>query len=168
VELQKDLKLEVRILPCRDLPATAWYPPRQRYRAEALLADLDRTPSPDKVLGLTRSDISTPLHGAPDWGIFGLGTVGGHACVVSLHRLGRGPRGADFLEARLHKVALHELGHTFGLVHCSVPGCVMGDAEGRLDTVDRSGAAFCPACRRLLDVRLAAEAHRRIPSPASP
>jgi archaemetzincin len=152
--LRSRLGQEVSILAPRPLPASAWYAPRGRYRAETLVADLAAAPGPcPRIVGITQADISTTLHGYPDWGIFGLGSLGGRACVISLYRLGRGPHGAELLEGRLQKVAVHELGHTYGLPHCPARGCVMEDAAGRIATVDQGGIAFCQACQRHLDAQ---------------
>lgn len=141
---------KVAMLPARPLPKEAWYGPRKRYRADALLDDLSAK-SPEKypvVVGLTAKDISTTKGEHEDWGIFGLGQVDGRVCVVSTFRLGA--RGADEarLRERLRKVAIHECGHVMGLPHCSAPGCVMADAEGTIDTVDGETGAFCEECRK--------------------
>ena len=50
------------------------------------------------------------------------------------------------LTARLQKECLHELGHTFGLAHCTDGTCVMSRSNSVLD-VDRKGATFCRDCR---------------------
>ncbi|MCU0849449.1 MAG: hypothetical protein MUD12_16325 [Spirochaetes bacterium] len=140
------VRVEVRTpLP---LPRPAYYDKAKRYRAEKLLDFLESLDGCDKIIGLTSADISTTKGSIPDWGIFGLGTMGGRACVVSTFRLGRGnvPRG-HFL-ARLVKVANHELGHTFGLDHCPVKGCLMEDAKGTIRTVDGESGAPCAGCRK--------------------
>ena len=48
--------------------------------------------------------------------------------------------------ARLAKEAAHELGHTFGLLHCERPGCVMRRSASLLD-VDRKGGELCHDCQ---------------------
>ena len=54
-------RVEVEVLPLRGLPASAYYKPRARYRAEKLLDWLEKeTPAGiTKVIGITTSDIST-------------------------------------------------------------------------------------------------------------
>ena len=99
-----------------------------------------------RVVGLTASDISTTKRRHKDWGIFGLGTIGGPTCVVSRYRLGAGRASRKKRNVRLAKVALHELGHTLGLEHCPEVGCLMEDGKGTIRTVDRE-TDFCPACR---------------------
>ena len=53
--------------------------------------------------------------------------------------------GPAFDPERLAKEALHELGHTFGLVHCRQSWCVM--AASRLpEEIDLKDLQFCDAC----------------------
>jgi archaemetzincin len=144
------------IQPITELPKMAWYPPRNRYRAERLLVFLDsiRNDSCTKILGLTSKDISTAKGEYVDWGIFGLGELGGPTCVVSSFRLRKGsPNQAIFLR-RLLEVINHELGHTFGLDHCPHTGCIMEDAGGTIKTVDNSSGRLCDACKKLLQINL--------------
>ena len=61
------------------------------------------------------------------------------------------------MELRAMKEALHELGHTFGLVHCPVPSCIMTLAND-IQHVDRKNIEFCGGCAVLFtDARRAAE-----------
>ena len=147
--LAKVFGREVTILPEKPMPKAAWYAPRSRYRAEKLLDELasGTDTKPRLVLGLTAKDISTTKGEHEDWGIFGLGEVGGRVCVVSTYRLSA--RGADekLLRERLVKVAIHEAGHVMGLEHCPNPGCVMRDAEASIATVDAESDGFCDSCK---------------------
>lgn len=144
--------VEVKILPALDLPGEAYYKPRARYRAEKLLDFLLGLPhgGAAKVVGVTEKDISTTKGEHVDWGIFGLGMLGGRACVVSTFRLKKGNASREIFLQRLVKVSNHELGHTLGLSHCTTPACLMEDAAGTIATVDRETGELCPACRALL------------------
>lgn len=146
--IRERFDVDVVVLPERALPAAAYYRPRDRYRAERLLEALEREASGRyvKVVGLTARDISTSTEEQADWGVFGLGDLGGETCVVSTYRLGRGGASEALLEDRLVKAVNHELGHTFGADHCPVHGCLMADAEGTIRTVDTGTGRFCPAC----------------------
>src|SRR5690606_16536482 len=116
---------EVVVLPVVDLPKMAYteirYP---RYRADSLLQWTDDH-KPDSIaiiLGLTNQDISITKYKAgtkeikdPEWmykdfGIFGLGRVGGSTCVVSSNRLKSGVSDRTFY-IRLTRIACHEVGH---------------------------------------------------------
>ncbi|HYA03016.1 MAG TPA: hypothetical protein VEI04_07860, partial [Syntrophobacteria bacterium] len=91
--------------------------------------------------------------------VFGEAQLGGRAAVVSLHRLrgqedgGRVP--PDTLYERAAKVAVHELAHTFALVHCKQPDCVMRASHG-IGDLDCTPLFFCEYCKAFLG-----EAYRR-------
>lgn len=138
----------VVILPEKPLPKAAWYKPRDRYKADALLDALaeGKPANCDRVLGLTARDISVTNDEGNDWGIFGLGRLGGSACVVSTSRLRAGKADEKRFSDRLVKVVNHELGHTFGVDHCPEKGCLMQAAEGKIATVDAESGKPCAAC----------------------
>ncbi|MGV8039569.1 MAG: hypothetical protein AB2L07_05675 [Thermoanaerobaculaceae bacterium] len=143
--------VEVKVAPGMPLPSSAWYEPRQRYRADRLLEALAGVaPEADRVVGITTSDISVTKGTHPDWGIFGLASLGGRTCVVSTFRLRRGPASRELLLERLRKVVRHELGHTWGLEHCPTPHCLMQDCEGTVRTVDGEPGLLCARCREAL------------------
>ena len=126
------------------LPSLAFYPKRNRYRADSLIHFLDRMTLDGQItIGLTSKDISTTKGDIPDWGVMGLGFCPGKACVVSAFRLSKGQ-----MHEQLFKVALHELGHTEGLPHCPVRTCFMRDAEGRNPINEEK--EFCPKCKAML------------------
>ena len=143
--IEEMYQFEIEVLPQRDLPDFAYTAPRNRYRAALLLEDLERLGAPtSKVLGLTNTDISVTSGQINDWGIFGFGSVGGKPSVVSGYRLKRDGADRTLYEARLRKVAKHELGHTLGLDHCDEEGCLMQDAGGKIATIDKLCALVVP------------------------
>jgi archaemetzincin len=144
-------QLELRVLPRVELPRSAYYPPRRRYRAERLLTFLERNgpKDADRILGLTAVDISTSKGKHYDWGILGLATIGGRTSVLSSFRCKRGTTTEAQVRARLGKVAVHEVGHTLGLQHCPTHGCLMEDARGTVTTTDRE-YDLCGRCRQRL------------------
>jgi archaemetzincin len=154
--LERELAVEVRRHDPVPLPQSAWYAPRKRYRADALLDHLaallpDGAPETTRMLGLTEVDISTTKEPYEDWGIFGLGQMPGRTAVVSMFRLERKARDREHLRFRVSIVALHEAGHTFGLDHCGEPHCPMQDAEGSIANTDSSNEALGPECRAEID-----------------
>ncbi len=145
--LERIYVVKIEVLPVRELAASAFYKPRQRYRADKLLDWLDSNAPANftKTVGLAAADISTTKGEVFDWGVFGLGTVGGRPCVISTFRLGRSVSREKLL-LRTQRVTAHEVGHTFGLEHCPTPGCMMSDAEGKISTVDEETGRLCERC----------------------
>jgi archaemetzincin len=143
--------LDVRMLARSELPRSAHYPKRARYRAEKLLDFLvGRMPNDGyRVLGLTGVDISTTKGKIQDWGILGLATLDGAACVLSSFRTKRKAKNVLHARIRLGKTAVHEIGHTFGLPHCPNKGCLMEDGRGSVLTTDRE-YDLCAGCRTRL------------------
>ncbi len=62
------------------------------------------------------------------------------------------PRGPDFRKViltRSLKIMSHEIGHMFGLEHCTYYACVMNGASDLIET-DRHPLHLCPVCLRKL------------------
>ncbi|HEY8376909.1 MAG TPA: matrixin family metalloprotease, partial [Nannocystis sp.] len=164
--LERTYQVEVQRAAAVPLPKSAWYAPRKRYRADALLSYLgalvkDR-PRGTRVLGLTSVDISTSKGKFADWGVFGLGEVGGTAAVVSGYRLWRKTKEPAKIAWRVTTTAVHEVGHVLGLDHCEEPRCVMLDAEGGIANTDGSSGAPGPACRAELEARAPLQPRARL------
>ncbi len=153
--LRRELGVDVRRHGVEPLPRSAYYAPRRRYRADRLLEHLltftDGQPPETRFLGLTRKDISTTKGKHHDWGIFGLGYTPGRAAVVSSYRLRRGARDRKQIRFRVANTALHEVGHMFGLPHCSEARCPMRDAHGSIASTDDSRGQLGPRCQARLD-----------------
>jgi archaemetzincin len=142
---------QIKVLPRVDLPEQAYYAPRRRYRAEKILPFLlEKLPSDgDRILGLTGVDISTDKGSIKDWGILGLANLGGKECIISAFRCYGRAREGTHARILLAKVAVHEVGHTLGLDHCTTKGCLMEDAGGLVRTCDRE-YDICTHCRSML------------------
>lgn len=145
----------VEVLPAKPLPKIAYYKPRDRYKADAILDEIcNQEPAhAHRILALTTRDISTTTEEADDWGIMGLGQIDGRACVVSTFRLRKGKADDALFHARLVKVVNHELGHTWGLGHCGVAGCLMQDANGKIATMDAESGKPCEKCSDKLPLK---------------
>jgi archaemetzincin len=147
--LGRELSVQVQREAPIELPRSAYFPARGRYRADRLLDFLrPRARAPvNRVLGVTEVDISTTAHGHADWGVLGLGDLPGPACVISMFRCRRNARDAAQVAFRMVTTCVHEVGHTLGLDHCPDERCLMTDARGTVATVDRSSGRLCQACR---------------------
>jgi archaemetzincin len=98
-----------------------------------------------RVVGVARHDLFIPILTY----VFGEAALGGSVAVVSYHRFRNELYGLPpdklLMMNRLEKVAIHELGHTLGLVHCSLQYCVM-HAASYVEELDLKGSEFCPFC----------------------
>lgn len=139
------------IAESQPLPKKAYYPPRQRYRAEKLLEYLHTLlpQGAERIIGLTSVDISTTKGAVFDWGIMGLATIEGQVSVLSSFRCRRKVHTVEQGTIRFGKVAVHEMGHSLGLDHCKTQGCIMHDGEGSATTVDGE-YDLCARCRTAL------------------
>jgi archaemetzincin len=138
------VKLESK---CLTLPKSAFYAPRKRYLAYTILKEQYKVcPKGDYVIGLTDKDISMNRLSKGkqvNWGIMGLTDyIGGHSCVISSYRVKN--------KEDLPYLMLHELGHAFGLKHCTNK-CLMQDAQGK----NKFGylRTFCPLCKATLKAK---------------
>lgn len=86
--------------------------------------------------------------------VFGEAQLNGNNAIVSLCRLHEefysGKTNNELLFERTMKEVYHELGHTFGLVHCRDWGCVMHASAG-IAEVDIKGSYFCDECSKKLN-----------------
>jgi archaemetzincin len=120
---------------------------RNQYGSIPVLEMLSRRSPADalKLLAVTERDLFIPVLTF----VFGHAQLGGRVAVISLARLrqefyGLAPDREVFLE-RASKEALHETGHTFGLVHCVERRCAMSLSTS-IRQIDLKDAVFCPSC----------------------
>jgi archaemetzincin len=145
-ELQKRLLVKITIGPSAQLPSSAYYKKRQRYIADSLLVFLkDRKGNRfEKIIGVTASDISTKKESHANWGIMGLGYCPGKSCVISSYWVKRTSKNKQHYINRMVILAMHELGHTYSLPHCSNDPCIMRDADGKMNL--DNGESYCNDC----------------------
>lgn len=145
-------RLPIALAPARDRA-------RGQYDSSHLLRQLIAAAPADacKVLGVVNVDLFVPVLTF----VFGEAQLGGIAAVVSMHRLHdtctRQSGDRALMCQRLVKEAIHELGHTFGLVHCDMPGCVMNTST-RVAGIDRKSRDLCVRCRQRVRTDVDAQA----------
>jgi archaemetzincin len=121
---------------------------RGQYQSHAILGEVQGyavKTGLNRVLGVVDADISVPELNF----VFGEAACPGKAALISLWRLkpefyGEAPNKELFLK-RAVKEAVHEVGHTLGLGHCSRVSCVMHFSNSISDT-DIKQSVFCDRC----------------------
>jgi len=144
-----------KILKKIDIPEQTFDSKRSQYSSTQILKNiLELTPeNAIKIIGLTSADLYIPVLTF----VFGQAQLNGKASLVSVHRLrqeyyGLPPNDSILLE-RLGKEAVHELGHTFGMVHCWDKRCVMHFSNS-IREIDVKEDKFCESCSRILSSKL--------------
>lgn len=143
--------VQTRLETPLDLQANWCNPDRSQYQSTRILESLSRLArhiGVDKLLGVTEVDLYVPSLNF----VFGEAECPGDVAVISIFRLdpkfyGQGNGALVFRRAL--KEAVHELGHTFGLVHCRNSSCVMSFSNSIYDT-DRKRERFCNRCSELV------------------
>jgi archaemetzincin len=101
----------------------------------------------EKILGIVDHDLYVPELN------FVFGEASRNVAVISLTRLRQIfyhlPEDRNLFHQRVLTEAVHELGHTYGLVHCENSRCVMFFSNSLMET-DRKGSEFCQKCKSKL------------------
>lgn len=130
------------------LPAKHYNKERNRYLGTGLFDELSKHRHGDAVIGLTDYVIFKPNDLSQTYGIMGVSPVGTYKCVVS----SKIPSSSKEQSAdNFVKLALHELGHAFGLNHCPDQHCYMVDAEHKMKFPKTTG--FCQSCKTKLNAK---------------
>jgi len=128
-------------------------PNRRQYNGNTLLKLVDSISFPDsiKTIGLFNVDLFIPILTF----IFGQAFLNGGTGIASLYRFSNERYGMtgdnQFLVDRFKKEVIHELGHTFGLIHCHTPTCVMRSST-YVEDIDQKEQHFCINCRAELEM----------------
>ena len=140
----------------RALPAPAYDGPRKQYDASAVIDSISRditlALTNERAVVMTGADLYVPgadfVYGAAD------GKKG--VAIVSLARLRNEFRGLKpddrLLRQRALKVALRQLGRSWGMQDCPAAKCVMNGSD-RIEDIDRKRETFCYRCSALVERR---------------
>jgi archaemetzincin len=144
------------ILENIDIPSRAFDSKRNQYSSTEILKKIvDSAPNDTlKILGVTDVDLFIPVLTF----VFGQAQLNGIASIISLHRLRQEyyglPANDSLFMERAIKEAVHEIGHTFGMVHCPDNRCVMYFSNS-VRNVDMKTDNFCNGCLKLLAPKIA-------------
>jgi archaemetzincin len=125
---------------------------RRQYNGSMLLKQVNAMFLPDsiKILGLFNVDLFIPILTF----IFGQAFLGGRSGIASIYRLSNERYGINedkvLLTERFKKEVIHELGHTFELIHCYNPACVMRSST-YVEDIDQKKQFLCHSCRAELE-----------------
>jgi len=139
--------LPIRRLPKLSVPEIAYDSKRKQYQSIEIMKMLAQAAprGAHRVLGVTGVDLAIPMLSF----LFGQAQLDGRIALVSLCRLRQEfyglPTDNRALRERTVKEVLHELGHTFGLVHCNESRCVMSLAT-HIGLVDSKEEKYCERC----------------------
>lgn len=153
--IQRALDVSTDIIQSDISLKQAWNPERNQVNSTWVLSQLLQELPGDsfKILGITDYDLYIPILTY----LFGEAELGGRAAVVSIYRfqdeLYGLPANRTNLETRAVKESVHELGHTFGLVHCRRQDCVMRSST-YVEEIDLKPEYFCRDCTSILDQKL--------------
>ncbi len=136
-------------------PSFAFDPYRNQYNSTAIISTFVQRFEglKGKIIGVTSIDLFVPVLTY----VFGEAQLDGPVAVVSAHRLDDTlyglPANPALTIERLIKEAVHELGHTFGLVHCRDYRCVMHSST-TVEEIDIKSENFCPSCEAFLKIKV--------------
>lgn len=136
-------------------PDYAFEESRRQFSSALMLQNLARVCPPDaaKFLAITEADLFIPMVTF----VYGQAQLAGKAALVSLARLSQEfyglPRDKELKLRRARKEVAHELGHTFGLVHCRDRSCLMSLSTEILQ-IDVKSEDFCRSCWIVLEEEL--------------
>jgi archaemetzincin len=147
--LFQTFNIETRIRHCHFDLSVVYDPLRDQYNSTGLLLQLIQDTPPDtlRILGVTELDLFIPIFTF----LFGEAQLKGVGALVSARRLHNQfygiPENQELFKSRLIKEGIHELGHTFGLIHCFTLNCVMKSST-YVEEIDQKSLNFCRLCEQ--------------------
>lgn len=142
-------------------PGYAFDPARRQHSSTLMLRDaLPRRPSDAiRLFVLTEADLFIPMLSF----VYGQAQLSGPVAVLSFARLRQEfyslPPNHPLFLLRVRKETLHEIGHTFGLTHCTDPLCTMS-LSTNIHQLDLKQGAFCADCTVLVGEAVARAGNR--------
>lgn len=145
---------EVRILdpmavdPNRIRSRTNSYTQEGQLHAADILKVLDRNKPKDAYATIAFTMVD--LYPDESWNfVFGLANLRQSVGVFSFARYGEDGVSRSLFMERALKIMTHEIGHMYGMMHCTYYHCLM-NGSNTLDETDRAPMHLCPVCLRKL------------------
>ena len=137
--LKKYLNLESVYAGFFKLPTNSYNPSRRQYDSNTIIKNLAETNKNKFAFKIGIVDVDIYAHRMNF--IFGMADPLHKTALVSTHRLV-----GEKIAEHICKEVVHEVGHLFGLGHCSNSQCVMYFSNTIIDT-DNKGVDLCKNCR---------------------
>ncbi len=154
--VRSEFELEAAMLPEVPVPGDALDEGRQQYSSSRIMQMLVSLCPGDafRMFGITQYDLYIPMLSF----VFGQAQLNGRVALLSLGRLRQEFYGVredeNVLRERVVKETLHELGHTFGLIHCLDKDCPMS-LSTTVQLLDHKSSDYCASCETMLHGALA-------------
>ena len=148
-ELEDRFNVKIDIGRQLEDPTYAYHKHKKQYHSTKILKRIhkSRLTGYDRILGIADVDLYVPERTF----VFGEAEIKKKVAVISLTRLRQEfydlPEDLTLFRKRIIIEAVHELGHTYGLRHCTNNKCVMFLSNTISDT-DHKGADLCSNCRK--------------------
>jgi len=153
-ELEDRINVKIDIGRQLEDPIYAYHKHKKQYHSTKILKRIHklRLAGYDRILGIADVDLYVPERTF----VFGEAEIKKKVAVISLTRLRQEfyglPENLTLFRKRIIIEAVHELGHTYGLRHCTNNKCVMFLSKILSDT-DHKGAELCSNCAKIMEKR---------------
>jgi len=151
-ELEDRFNIEIDIGRQLEEPSYAYHKQKKQYHSTKILKRIHKSglTGYDRILGIADVDLYVPERTF----VFGEADIKKKVAVISLTRLRQRfydlPEDLTLFRKRIIIEAVHELGHTYGLRHCTNNKCVMFLSKILSDT-DQKGDALCSNCKTIME-----------------
>ena len=155
-ELEDRFNVKIDIGRQLEDPTYAYHKHKKQYHSTKILKRIykSRLTGYDRILGIADVDLYVPERTF----VFGEAEIKKKVAVISLTRLRQEfydlPEDFTLFRKRIIIEAVHELGHTYGLRHCTNNKCVMFLSKILSDT-DHKGAELCSNCKKIMEEKKA-------------
>ena len=128
------------------IPQFAYDINRKQYNASEILINYESLPEyiNNKTILVLDVDLFIPIFTH----VFGEARLGGNFALISIKRF-KDTAFRNLVTERALKVALHELGHLYNLIHCNDSSCIM-HFSGDIEDLDQISISLCNYCTQSL------------------